>query len=133
MSSIVRRLAGRKSRTRADATADSFSDLRYTDPHRVANLTGCKMCWQLWDFVLGRLIDNSTLNIKLNGEYLGSTAAMSCSLCSVISHAVENAIHDSRVESISLHTSSVGGPLDMVTWLADGNTRSFELYTHPGK
>jgi hypothetical protein len=47
---------------------------------------------------------------------------MECLLYAVISGAVERAVHDLPVESVSLHTKSVGGPLDMIVWLVNGDT-----------
>jgi hypothetical protein len=58
---------------------------------------------------------------------------MQCSLCTVIANAVEQRVDDRPLESVTLHTSSVGGPLDMIAWFVDGETRSFELYTHSGE
>ena len=129
----MRSLVRRQRRTSKNAGTGSLPDLVYTDRRRVTSVVGCKMCSKLWDHFAGRSINNSTVNIKLGGRYLESEAARSCALCSVISNAVNEAISDSPIESVSLHTSSVGGPLDMVMWLVNGDTRSFELYTHPGR
>jgi hypothetical protein len=100
---------------------------------------GCNMCAQLWNHCAERperSLAKVTFSIHLKAEYLGSRSAMRCSLCSVISNAVdaaEECIDEWPVESVSLHSSSVGGPLDMVVWLINGDTMSFELYTHRGR
>jgi hypothetical protein len=97
---------------------------------------GCNMCFGLWVHCAEVSSNTSTFSIKLKAEYLGSQAALSCVLCSVVSKAVdaaEECIDDWPVESVSLHSSLVGGPLDMVVWLINGDTTSFELYTHRGR
>jgi hypothetical protein len=88
------------------------------------------MCSQMWSYSVEQSVNDNTLNIRLDGAYLGSQAAMACSLCAVISSAVERAVHDLPVESVFLHTRSVGGQLDMIVWLVNGGTQFFDLYTH---
>jgi hypothetical protein len=90
-------------------------------------------CCRLWSHFPDKATNTGTLNIKIEADYLGSRAALTCPLCSIIANAVRRCTDNCALEAVTLHTSSIGGPLDMVVWLLNGDTRSFELYTHAGK
>jgi hypothetical protein len=115
--------------------AGDFADTTSTNEHELTEFDypHAQWCCRLWYHSPDKATNTGTLNIRIEAEYLGSRAAITCPLCSVIANAVGQCTENCALEAVTLHTSSVGGPLDMVVWLVNGDTKSFELYTHSGK
>jgi hypothetical protein len=126
MSSVVRTTVQPAGDFANMASTKEHDSTAYDYPH-------AQWCCRLWSHFPDKTLTSGTLNIKIEAEYLRSRAALTCPLCSVIADAVQQCTENCALEAVTLHTSSIGGPLDMVVWLMNGDTKSFELYTHAGK